>query len=131
MNKRYVVDLTDEERAILLEIIMKGKHPSRKNSRARILLAAAENRTDREIASVLRTSVPTVQRTRQQFVEGNLEYALNERCRCGRPRKLKEESEKYLIALALGVPPAGRKCWTMQLLADTLGSLIFSGLFKI
>lgn len=99
---------------------MKGKHASRKNNRARILLSADENKTDREIASILRTSVPTVQRTRQRFVQGNLELALNERRRCGRPGKLKDEIETVLIALARGVPPAGRKCWTTQLLADKL-----------
>lgn len=84
------------------------------------ILSKTEERTDREIGAVLHTSVPTVQRTRQRFVEGNLEYALNERRRCGRPRKLKEEGETLLISLARSVPPAGRKKWTTQLLADRL-----------
>ena len=120
MNKIYIVDLTERERSCLLNIIKTGKRSSRKVNRARILLLADEERTDREIAAVLHTSVPTVQRTRQRFVEGNLEYALNERRRCGRPRKLKEEGKAVLIALARGVPPAGRKKWTTQLLANKL-----------
>ena len=120
MNKIYVVDLTEGEQACLLNIVKTGKRSSRKVNRARILLLADEERTDREIAEVLHTSVPTVQRTRQRFVEGNLEHALSERRRCGRPRKLKDEAEAVLIALARGVPPAGRKRWTTQLLADKL-----------
>jgi len=120
MNKIYVVDLVEEEQVFLLDIIKTGKRSSRKMNRARILLLADEEKTDREIAGVLHTSVPTVQRTRQRFVEGNLEYSLNERQRCGRPRKLKGEGEAVLISLARGVPPAGRKKWTTQLLADKL-----------
>jgi transposase len=120
VNKIYIVDLTEEERDHLLDIVKTGKRSSRKINRARILLLADEERMDREIADVLHTSVPTVQRTRQRFVEGNLEGALNERRRCGRPRKLKEEGEAILISLARGVPPAGRKKWTTQLLADRL-----------
>jgi transposase len=120
MNKIYVVDLTEEEHFFLLKLIRTGKRSSRKTNRARILLLAHEERTDREIAANLHTSVPTVQRTRQRFVEGNLEYALNEQRRCGRPRKLKQAGEAVLISLARGVPPAGRKKWTTQLLADKL-----------
>ena len=99
MNKKYVVDLTQEELACLLRLIKTGKHPSRKLNRARILLLADENKTDQEIAAILHTSMPTVQRTRQRFVEGNLEYALNERRRQGRPRKLKDSAEAMLIAV--------------------------------
>ena len=120
MNKIYIVDLTQDEQERLLKLIKTGEHPSRKLNRARILLLADAHRTDREIADALQTSISTVQRTRQRFVEGNLEYALNERRRCGRPRKLKEIGEAALIAAARGVPPAGRKCWTTQLLAERL-----------
>jgi transposase len=120
MNKTYIVDLTQEEQECLLKLVKTGEHPARKMNRARILLLADEHRMDREIADVLHTSIPTVQRTRQRFVEGNLEYALNERRRCGRPRKLNERIEAELISLARGVPPAGRKCWTTQLLAERI-----------
>jgi hypothetical protein len=49
-----------------------------------------------------------------------LDYALNEQRRCGRPSKLKENAEADLVALARSVPPAGRKCWTTQILAKRL-----------
>jgi transposase len=120
MNKTYIVDLTQDEQELLLKLIKTGEHPSRKINRARILLLADEHKTDREIADALHTSIPTIQRTRQQFVEGNLDYALNEQRRCGRPSKLKEKAEADLVALARSVPPAGRKCWTTQILAKRL-----------
>lgn len=123
MNKKYIVDLTTEEEASLQQLISTGKHAARKLTRARVLMLANEERADQEIAEVLHTSLPTVQRTRQRFVEGGLEYALEEQARCGRPRIFDPTSEKRLIALARSVPPAGHKCWTTQLLADRLVEL--------
>ena len=122
-KKIYIVDLTEEERTFLLQFIKSGKHSARKINRDRILLLANEGRIDREIAEALHTSMSTVQRTRQRFVEGNLEYALNERRRPGGRKKLDEKGEVVLIALARSAPPAGRKNWTMQLLADRLVEL--------
>ena len=82
-----------------------------------------EGKTDKETSEVLHTSVPTVQRARQRFVEGNLEYALNEQPRPGGQRKLAGKGEATLIALAKSEPPEGRKNWTLQLLADRLVEL--------
>lgn len=122
-KKIYIVDLDEEERPFLLQFIKSGKQSARKINRARILLLADEGKTDKEIAQVLHTSESTVQRTRQRFVEGNLEYALNERPRPGAQRKLAGKGEATLIALAKSEPPEGRKEWTLQLLADRLVEL--------
>jgi transposase len=123
MAKIYVVDLTEEERTFLLNLIKSGNNSARKINRARILLLADEDRKDREIAEALHTSVSTVQRTRQRFVEGNLERALNEDPRPGGQKKLDGKGEAVLLALSRSEPPAGRKKWTMQLLADRLVEL--------
>lgn len=123
----YAENEIEEERTFLLDLIKKGKHSARKINRGRILLLANGSRVDREIAEVLHTSIPTIQRTRRRFVEGNLEYALNEQRRCGRPKKLDGEGEAVLIALAHSAPPAGRKSWTTQLLADRLVELKILG----
>ena len=122
-KKIYIVDLAEEERACLLDFIKRGKKPARKLNRARILLLADENKSDREIAEVLHTGASTVQRIRQRFVEGNLEGALNERPRQGRSKKLDEKGEAILDTLAHSKPPEGRKRWTLQLLADRLVQL--------
>ncbi len=122
-KKIYIVDLTKEERTHLLDYIKSGKHSARKLNRARILLLADEGKADGEVAEALHTGTATVQRTRQRFVEGNLEGALNERRRPGGQKKLDEKGEAILETLAHSKPPEGRKRWTLQLLADRLVQL--------
>lgn len=122
-RKIYIVDLTKEERPHLLNYIKSGEHSARKLNRARILLLADEGKTDSEIAKALHTGTATVQRTRQRFVEGNLEGALNERPRLGRQKKLDEKGEAILETVAHSKPPEGRNRWTLQLLADRLVEL--------
>ncbi len=122
-NKVYVVDLTEDERTFLLDFINRGTQSARKLKRAHILLLSNEGKTDGEIAAALHTSAPTVQRTRQRFVEGGLERALNEDPRPGAHKKLDAKGEALLETLARSEPPEGRKRWTLQLLADRLVEL--------
>ena len=122
-NKIYVVDLTEDERTFLLDFINRGTQSARKLKRAHILLLSDEGKTDGEIVAALHTSAPTVQRTRQRFVEGGLERALNEDPRPGARKKLDVKGEALLETLARSEPPEGRKRWTLQLLADKLVEL--------
>lgn len=122
-KKIYIVDLTEEERADLLEFIKSGKKSARKLNRARILLLADEGKTDAEISEALHTGTATVARIRKRFVEGNLERALNEDSRPGGQRKLDEKAKSILETLAHSKPPEGRKRWTVRLLTDRLVEL--------
>jgi len=120
--KKYIVTLTDEERATLEALTSKGACRVRRLKRALVLLAAAGD-SDALSAAKARVSVDTVERTRRRFVEEGLEAALAERPRRGRARKLTGRDEAYLLALACSAPPAGRAKWTMRLLADRLVEL--------
>ncbi|MFN0112134.1 MAG: helix-turn-helix domain-containing protein [Blastocatellia bacterium] len=91
-------------------------------TRARVLLKAADNFTDEQIATALGVGRTTVERTRENFVERGLE-ALNERPRPGKKRVLDAKAEARLIAEACSDAPQGRLQWTMQLLADRLFEL--------
>jgi len=123
MAKKYRVTLTTEEREALTTLIQKGLVGVRKLTRAHILLLADEGESDEVIAEALHTSLSTVQRTRQRFVEEGCEAALHERRRPGKKRLLQGRTEAFLVALACSDPPIGRKRWTMQLLADRLVEL--------
>jgi transposase len=123
MNKRYIVDLSEDERGALLALLGKGVASVRKLARARILLLADAGRTDQEIAAALHVHRVTVERARRRFVEGGMDRALNEQPRPGGRLKLDGKQEAMLVALACSAPPEGRAHWTMQLLADRLVAL--------
>ncbi len=121
--KRYIVDLTEEERTQVHLLCHAGKVSARKLNRAHTLLLADEERPDTEIAETLHIGLSTVERTRKRFVEGGLTMALNERPRAGGRPKLDGTQAAHLVALACSTPPRGRKRWTMQLLADRMVAL--------
>ena len=125
MNKKYVVDLTDEERETLQRIVRSGKHAARRIRWAHALLKADAGWRDQDIARALDISLPTVQRIRQRFVEEGLDVALGARSHKPRPylQRLDGEQEAKLIALACAQPPEGHARWTLRLLADKLVEL--------
>jgi transposase len=118
MTDKYLVDLTSEEQGYLLDVVRKGKTTARRVARAHVLLRAAEGAADEEIAETLHLGLSTVHRTRQRFVDEGLTAALSERARSGSPPVLTGKQAAFLVALACSTPPAGRRRWTMKLLAD-------------
>jgi transposase len=118
--KKYLVELTDEERNQWLTLLKKGKGAARTLCRAQILLQADEGVRDALIATTLHTGIATVDRTRKRFVEEGLTAALTERRRLGGQPNLQGKAEAVLIATACSVPPNGRQRWTLQLLAERL-----------
>jgi transposase len=124
--KKYVVELTQDERQRLHKLIWAGSAPARMLNRARILLKAdvgehaeGEPLLDREIAPMLETSTATVQRVRERFFRQGLDAAL-ERSAPDRiyRRSFEGRVEARLIALACSQAPEGRERWSMRLLAD-------------
>jgi transposase len=121
-KKKYLVTLTETEREQLEELLRGGTHATRKVTRARILLKAADGWPDQAIVDALNIGRATVERTRQRFVEENL-AALDERPRPGNKPKLDAKAEARLIAEACSAAPEGRERWTLQLLADRVVQL--------
>jgi transposase len=126
---RYVVRLTEAERQTLEDVLSKGRHAATTATRARILLKVDESEagpgwTDGEIVTASDTSLSTVHRVRQEFVESGLEAALYRRqSSAPRPRKLDGAPEARLIALVCGPAPEGRARWTLKLLAQRMVEL--------
>ena len=121
--KKYLVELTAEERSQLAVLTGKGRASARRIKRALVLLAAGAGDKDEDIASKVQVSVRNIQRMRQRFVEEGLEAALSERPRPGKARLLSNRQEALLIAITCSTPPRGRAQWTMKLLADRLVEL--------
>lgn len=128
--KRYVVQLSDEERGQLEALIRKGKSPAQRLLKARILLKAdvsedGEGWSDGQIIEALETSVSMVYRVREQLVEEGVEAVLSRRQRATPPvpRIFDGETEAKLIALACSQPPKGRTRWTLRLLENKVVEL--------
>jgi len=121
--KKYIVELTAEERESLLALTRAGEVPARKMKRAQILLKADEHWKDKDIIAALNTGRSTVERTRKRCVDGGLEKALNEEPRPGARGKLDGRAEAHLIALACSEPPDDSDHWTLRALAGELVEL--------
>ena len=122
-RKKYLINLSDEERTSLAEMTRKGTLKARKFKRAMILLKANEGLSDPQIMSALDVSRPCVERIRKRFVLGGLEKALNEDPRPGQKRKLDGRAEATLIATACSQVPEGHEHWTLRLLAGKMVEL--------
>jgi hypothetical protein len=119
MNKKYIVELTDDERSTLQEVVKKLKGASQTLKRANMLLKADAGWTDARIAEALDCRTKTVENVRQRFVELGFEVALSGKKRKTPPveKLLDGEQEAKIIALRLSTPPAGYGKWTLRLLA--------------
>jgi transposase len=127
--KRYIVTLTDDERAELTGLARTGKAAAYKITHARILLKAdaapaGPGWKDQDIADALNVGTATVERLRRRFVEEGLQAALGRKKQLNRkPPVLDGAAEARLVALACSEPPEGRACWALRLLADKLVEL--------
>jgi transposase len=109
-RKKYLINLSPEERHELMEMTRKGEIKARKFKRAMILLKADEGLTDPQIMAAINVSRPTVERIRKRFVEGGPDKALNEDPRPGQKRKLDGRAEAQLKGMSIG--PCG--CWPVS-----------------
>jgi len=130
LTRKYVVKLSAEERARLVEIIHKGKHSAQLIMKARILLKAdssqaGEGWPDSQIVAALECGLSTVARARQQLVEEGFEAVLRRKHQpsSARKRTFDGEAEAKLIALACSAPPPGRARWSLRLLEEKVVEL--------
>lgn len=129
MSKKYLVELTTEERKDLQKIVTTGKAAAKKIKHANIFLKADSGKhgpawTDERIAEAFGVNVRTIERMRKRLAEHGLEDALQHvRDPNGSRRRLDGDAEAKLTTIACSKPPDGRKRWTVRLLADKLVEL--------
>ena len=122
-RKKYLINLSDDDRTKLEQMTRKGSLKARQFKRAMILLKADEGLSDPEIMAALNVSRPCVERIRKRFVADGIERALNEDPRPGQKRKLDGRAEATLIATACTEAPEGHAHWSLRLLAGKLVQL--------
>ena len=97
---KYRILVTASEREELKRRLAKGRHASRKLTRARILLSSDEGQTADESAAALSVSAATVDRTRRRCAEAGVSGALEDRPRPGAKLKRDERQQARLMAEA-------------------------------
>ena len=127
--KKYIVELTSEERSYLDELSKNPKVSAQRRRHANMLLAVDRGpqgsaMKDADVAKAFRCWPRTVERLRRRCVEDGLESCL-QHGNCGSPRikTFDGEAEAHLIALGCSQPPEGRTRWTLQLLSDRVVEL--------
>ena len=121
MPKKYIVDLSEEERDILNGVVLKLKGGYQKIRRAQILLKANINGlswTDKQISEAFDCTTRAVENTRKTLVLEGFNEALERKKRVNspNPKKFNGEQEAKVIALRLGSPPEGFSNWSLRLL---------------
>lgn len=114
--------LTDEERELIEAYRAKGLHHAREVNRAHMLSALDRGIPEAQIMAVLGVGRTAIWRTRSAYLEGGVEYALQDVARPGKPRRYDTDVEAQVSALACSEPPAGAKRWTLELLEQAARS---------
>jgi hypothetical protein len=129
-NKKFVVELSEDERAKLKALIGKGRASAKAILKARILLKAdqgegGEGWSDEAICEALDTNISMVTRARNKFVTEGLEAVLARKKRETPPIKpiFDGKAQAKLTALACSAPPEGHARWSLRLLADKVVEL--------
>ena len=104
MNKRSIVRLSDEERAVCQEIVKRLKGTSEKVRRAQVLLkadAAGPGWPDAKIAEAYGCTVRMVEKLRERLVTDGFDVAVERQKRATppTPQKLDGVGEAMLIAM--------------------------------
>jgi transposase len=128
MAKKYIVRLSQDERALLVDVVSKGHASAQKIKHANVLLkvdAAGPDWSDEQAGEAFGCAPRTVFSIRQRCVEQGLEAALLRKRREHPSREplLDGEKQARLVQIACSAPPPGRARWTLQLLSERLVEL--------
>ncbi len=122
-SKKYIINLSVEEREALLKLVSTGKNKARRITRARALLLTDQGDTDAQIAHSLNLSVPTLERLRKRVLLEGAVAALDDHHRAGVAPKFDDVVEITMVAIACTKAPTGHARWSLKLIADKLVSL--------
>jgi len=121
--KKYHVQLADQDKHQIKEVLSKGAIKSRVSRRLTALLMLNEHKTIGEVALVLKVRRDTVADWKRRYNEEGLEFLLTEKPRSGRPVEIDGKSRAKITALACSEPPEGYSRWTLRLLSDKIVEL--------
>jgi transposase len=120
MGQRAEVVLNDEERETLERWARRPKSSQALAFRCRVVLAAAEGRSSREIAAELGCNANTVGKWRGRFARRGID-GLHDEPRPGKPRSISDEDVERVIVKTLEQQPANATHWSTRSMAAATG----------
>ena len=120
MPKLAPLTIAADERQKLEAWIRRPKTSQGLALRSRIVLAAAEGKSNTEIAGELRITLPTVGKWRQRFLDDRLE-GLADEPRPGAPRTITDAQVEDVITKTLESKPKNATHWSTRGMAKASG----------
>src|SRR5215207_7135037 len=114
------ITLTEDERSKLTAWGRRPTSAQRLAVRSRIVLAAADGRSNTAIAAALGVTAPTVRKWRGRFADRRLD-GLADEPRPGPPRTITDEHVEAAVTRTLEARPADATHWSTRSLARALG----------
>ena len=121
MRRAPEVRLLRGEKVRLSALAGSASSPPRLAQRARIVLRAAEGRSDREIALEVGTDAGTVARWRHRFLMQRLPGIERDAPRPGRPPTIPTSTIQVILRSTLGRRAPGGRFWSARTLAREVG----------
>ncbi len=118
--KPVALELTPDERQTLDGWARRPTTAQRLAGRSRIVLAAANHKSNAAIAAELGVTVPTVRKWRGRFAESRLDGLCDEP-RPGGPRTITDAQVEDAVVRTLETKPANATHWSTRLLAKQTG----------
>ena len=117
--RTYYIEISDDDKSYLKELIRTRKTQAQVVDRARILLWKSEARTDQAIADGLGIAVNTVRRCVDRYLESGINLALFDDERSGRPAEITDDAKSWIISVACQKPcdiGYAAELWTLNAL---------------
>jgi len=122
MRRACQITLSDEDRSTLERWSRGRSIQARLVTRARVVLAAAEARENKDIAAGLNISRGAVARWRDRFAAAGIAGIRTDAPRGGRPPKQRQDLVRRIIEMTTQQKPANATHWSTRTLAEALGT---------
>src|SRR3954447_5889416 len=122
MRRACQITLSAEDRSTLERWARGRSTQARLVTRARIVLAAAQGKENKDIAAELSISRGAVARWRDRFAASDIAGIEKDARRGGRPPKERQDLVRRIIEMTTQQKPANATHWSTRTLAEVLGT---------
>lgn len=122
MQRACQITLSDADRTVLERWSRGRSTQARLVTRARVVLAAAEGKQNKDIAAELKSTRGAVARWRDRFAQSGVAGLEKDAPRGGRPPEARDDLIRRIIEMTTQQKPANATHWSTRTLAEALGT---------